>query len=1512
MATFKALNIESDDEEDIEIDDTKEIQIEEALKLYQTALKFHSEGPTSYDQAAIAYRALFDSEIFKYPESQSELNRQDLSGGSPEQDDWQFQDERVHLAEYVGTSENAPSTLPQIIHLACKNYGEFLLESLQHQLQQDKELNVSANNQQLSEASLAALNAFVDAIDKDDSDLDLWRRTSAVGGLLGSNRIARFCLEAVLDGEYGGLDAVLAIPGLAESLAGQQLRELVNKMQDQLSLLQGPLMQKKPRLLSKLLKKRLGTYEIAQTHHQKHMQSNTALHHPASRSHLTPPATWNDMGELLYRHLISEQHGTARRIPGLAICFDMNRTPIETNMMDVDEPSPPKEPPQSLPEMSSCVEDQFPGMDGGQPTVTAPSLPDPTTEVSPDGVVNDDTTAATALPTRKRSGDAAGLQDAEDSGRIKSKRIRARESLVDQSQLEDVSTVDLTQAEYALADLDYYDGQMVQTINRLLGRLDIPELNIPADYRKTLRSLPATDDGSLDGIEQASQDLYAFFDRFADGLAPLLLLNNSILDIPVGEQIKPSGRFTSGNAVQLHSQPMPQLDQNSGLAVFMQETNASWVHVHDVVLQWVSIMLTPGCPLFRPVLPSGKSSYTGHKWPEQLKTTMVRIIVVLDDHLYETMSNHLEVFDTAMLHSKSQQLSTHLHEAALSQIEITVTLFELHLDVYSLIKEPNSGVDADNVTTQGDRTDRWANLARDAMNLRSNILEISSLKDELNLRYLWSATHHVSVSDDISQDHVIACWQELRSIFVDIGEPTIELQNNAVMSQLCIEAIDRELSRLTTHEFFDKVFDPAQTDFTVIIESLEPLLETLHRASDINECESAEAVYLTNCLTRTTCDPTDDDSAANYSATTSPELLNFLNNSNVAERIRLWQRLREAYEGIDYQPMVVCCYFRIIELLVREMRLSATHEKTLVERQTIILKFLRMLHELVGDIMQVVSKHTDALDCMELERLQSGMTSVLDMLRLLHSFTMFHDDIRQGLRQAPTAKNGLILPSFPAVTDTLQELQLQCWTLLYRMFKEGLTQEKAKFESPEDSLFEFLRSVHLSLGARGLCGKANRIFVRTLKLELIRLRSTEATNAEYDLEFAQVLYDLHGLRCFLNPAHHQQEHHCQQDAFVDRTSAMQAVDLLLTIAPHVKMSELPKHPLKDTIEKVHGLATRKKPSEAILRNRDIYRAFLKSPINPLDLYRSLRGEGQLDLSPVPVEHAILAAKGWYFLMGQIALSKFRSQKRTGPTATEDLDIAVAFFMQDLEYSMDNWETWFRLAQAYDSKIEELVSWSAEKFSSNIPEVTQQQRAAIHCYTMAVALATRSAVPGPETSKKLAELYADFAMRLYASTRDPFNMQVFSLEDVEKFFSLEDVIKGRPFRAITPYAAWKFARELFRRAIRLSPEKWILHFNLGKCLWKMHERGKDSPAISGQPPDVDEVISEFQKAIKLLPGKRDSRREPILEPHYKLVSVVHKMVVRRRRPSEAGTRVQLEKDFVRIDLEVSTLRYIHHH
>ena len=69
-----------------------------------------------------------------------------------------------------------------------------------------------------------------------------------------------------------------------------------------------------------------------------------------------------------------------------------------------------------------------------------------------------------------------------------------------------------------------------------------------------------------------------------------------------------------------------------------------------------------------------------------------------------------------------------------------------------------------------------------------------------------------------------------------------------------------------------------------------------------------------------------------------------------------------------------------------------------------------------------------------------------------------------------------------------------------------------------------------------------------------------------------------------------------------------------------------------------------------------------------------------------------------------------------------------------------------------------------------------------------------------------------------------------------------------------------------------------HYTLGKCLWKMF-CSEDSLRTSSKRVELQEVIDALLSAINALPQRRDSRSDPIFEPHFKLFSVVHKAVLR---------------------------------
>jgi hypothetical protein len=76
--------------------------------------------------------------------------------------------------------------------------------------------------------------------------------------------------------------------------------------------------------------------------------------------------------------------------------------------------------------------------------------------------------------------------------------------------------------------------------------------------------------------------------------------------------------------------------------------------------------------------------------------------------------------------------------------------------------------------------------------------------------------------------------------------------------------------------------------------------------------------------------------------------------------------------------------------------------------------------------------------------------------------------------------------------------------------------------------------------------------------------------------------------------------------------------------------------------------------------------------------------------------------------------------------------------------------------------------------------------------------------------------------------------------------------------------------------------------LSKCLWKMFSC-EDSVRGSSARISLDLVLDSLLDTIDALPQQRkDSRSEPIFEPHYKLVSIINKLVKRK----ELSVRISL--------------------
>ncbi|KAF2191030.1 transcriptional corepressor of histone-like protein genes [Zopfia rhizophila CBS 207.26] len=1505
MSTWKALNVESDNESEDEVDNTKEIQIEEALKLYQAALKYHSEGPPSFEKAAEAYKALFESEIFKYPESLSEYRRHELYGDSLEFDNILQEDFDAGPVPLASGNETAPNTLPQILHLSYKNHGQFILEMMQHHLRQYG----APSQQHGSTPILGSMTYFAEALDKDDADLDLWLRSSSVSALLGSRRITRFCLEAVLDGDDELLDSILRLPGLEEGFAGQQLRELVVNLQDDLSLMQAPLSSMKRKKLSEALKKRLNPYPFAPLPSKvvEQAASGTLASRQPERIILNPTRwDWAGVGEVILHHFMAEQGGYIEPAPGSSI--NINIPPIAS--LDENNGRNSNSPTEDVVTVDPSSQMNEPGLshaDAGpnsRKVVEEIGMEDQAQGSSAKKGNRGSATPQDTMPTqsRKRSTDSAGLPETAEGGRVRSKRIRARETVTDGSTVPDSAGPDLAkQIEDQLSPLILADQYLFEIVNDIFVKLGVEGLGSPKELRELVTGTRLGVSSSDDSISKAACDMFTAIQNGGSKIVTVLLGGETV---DLGGMSREAGlNAFLGYAKSGISQACvkPTLGSER-LGRFAQTINSKWLSIKEVALAWLESLLLPGSlPTPKGSIRGNQSSYIQYRWAEDLKRHLVQIIVNFDDFIYDRFLDRISKLNSRVLRARSQSKAYEFSEWDASQVEMVETLFELHLDIYSLIKHPHSGVDTVTQIIQNDRLERWSALARDMVQIRSDCNPDTGF-DELTLRHIWASVFHTSVSEDMQPEHTIYAMEELKMIFSSLGRPTIEVQNNAVMPELSHAAVDRELARISMKDFFLKVFDQDEKDPVAVIESLEPILEPLQGVQQVVERDvfANEEDQIDSQSSSTVGRSGEGPSDLVQVSKPSPfqEMRKFLDTATISLRLSLWQRLREAYEAIEYLPKVVSCYLRSIETLVGEFKSSSYKNSPPPERHIKLLSRLRIIDEVLVKILQLIRSEKTAFDCLPYEHLQSSMTAMSELLRIMAASNIFEDMLRVGQFAAPRFE-GCLGGTFLTITGKLHDMQLRAWILQYHLLKEGISQNPEAFPTPPEDQFEFLRHVHYATGMRGFCHLAGRMFLRLAKDEILRLDDVTDGNTR-DTELAQVLYDLYGLKTFINNLE------CHEFSSVpellDKKTATQLLPFILSQARKINIKDLPKTDLKVTIDKVHGALGRPKTNEDISLNRKILTTYFKSPINPISLFNCLKGVGTLSTKHIPPQAAVAASKGWYYLMGNIALNKFRSQKRVVAGPTEDVNFAQAFFLQDLEYTVDHWETWYRLAQANDSQLEEAVSWTAEKLNSNSVELIHFQRSAIHCYIMAVACAVRDADVAPQTMVKVSEMYADFGNRIYASSREPFNMTAFNLRETEhKYYSgnvTQLVYQNIPFSPLTVYAAWKFASVLFKRAITGNPDKWWNYFMLGKCLWKMYcfnadaahtaaTQGEALPPNKG--PSWEEAVDAFVSAIEMLPGKKE-RREPVLEPHYKLVSIAHKLFQRREVDHEKGEEI----------------------
>ncbi|KAI1205206.1 uncharacterized protein F4807DRAFT_290338 [Annulohypoxylon truncatum] len=1441
MPAFSSINVEPEENIDEEVDNTREIQIDEALKRFQTALKLHAQGPKHYEEATLAYESLFESDIFRYPESATDFER------AERQSDHRHLGVDVPFAQPLddsqGDIDGSGSSLPQTLYLAYKNHGQFALDNIKHLAKVGGDAKAVLEDKKVLASAQTALYEFSSALDFDPSDAELWRRAARVAAFLNSARISRYCLESAIELDDDPAVDEVEPPSLAEGFAGEQLKKLLNVLSDKLALSHPIMIPFLKKSISDRLMKHLDPFPF--------LPNPTDLPAPSKRlvaaDQQTPKrliinvpiASWADLG-------MSLVHSVATGgISGEAVTLNLPEIPETQDdvQMLVERPKP---------ELSDEAATVRVTLENKPTALSKDDQSDSTKECGADSgntVEDSRVERSVSVLSRKRSQSTAGLPDGVDEEVVdqkRSKRIRRRETA---GEVMDTNTQYATQLQpFQAADQNLF--QMTRNMVENLGVTDRDTFNRLAEVLDSCASSTRTAKLERPAMVDLRDSLIKFHEE-----STRVVLNKKEAS-PIGfssflEHSKPGSQ---------NKRETPMFNETKGLKAFSQKVNDSWISIQDVAFEWVSHLC---------------GTYLTSKWSDSTKTAVVQVISHLDEDIWNRVQYELKYLSSSEDPAKTLAMVDHIIQM----------LFELHLDVYERITNPNSAVDfAIRVETKG-RLGRWFTFASQMSRDRPD-----SEDSSLSLRFLWSAVFAVTLTEGVSRDHVLQCWKSLRDRLVEEPETVdIRLPNNAIMPEISAHAADREISKLTTMDFFLGLFQSDLSDPISVIESLEPVLNPSSVYIATANSIAPEVMVI---------DENPEASTASHAGLPISQTANqglrdlwkFLLGTSTELRLFLWTRLGDAYNAIDYTTKQFSCLLKSIEMVIADFEQDSYLTMSAESRRPLFLKMLKFLDELLIQALSMALNDAKAFDIIDDEHLRSSISALVKLSCMLHVSCMYEDEVRVGMNQH--ASSGATFQSF---LTKLREMQVRNWSLLYTMLKAGIAQNKAGFTTPDNDLADYLAAIHQVLGLRKFCKSSNKIFLKMMRVELLKQNLID----NWEDYLGQVLYDLYGLKLGVGLSE-VQDHGCPPEK-LERRNTTALVERVSVLANRMPMKDLLKSDLKTTIEHMQQAIGQTKSNQQFIQNLRIFNQTLQRPIPPLRLYEALKGNISIDAVTVNTPDSALAKHRWFFLLGMIAFTKFKGvdlNRRQTPGATDDLRIGATFLRQQLQFTPDQWDAWFRLAECFDYELDESVLWTADKMNKERAELVKYQRSAIHCYTLALSQ-SRNAPPEAiaECVDDIHDLYHKFGMRMYASSREPFAMEPFHHSEHKRFVILESGVESKDLHSqMEDYKVWKYAARLFKKAMEVKPKQWQNPYMVAKCIWKMYQKPPTSLDHRDRRdrPTMQTVISALERAVEVvsaLPKPRHGQ-DPILEPHYKIVSILHKLVMRGDiTPQEAADILQ---------------------
>lgn len=886
---------------------------------------------------------------------------------------------------------------------------------------------------------------------------------------------------------------------------------------------------------------------------------------------------------------------------------------------------------------------------------------------------------------------------------------------------------------------------------------------------------------------------------------------------------------------------LEEYETNERVVKFVTSINEMNLHVNETKILILSHLLAYQDE-------DGTSLICDTQWPSHLMLQVKQWVLQLEEQIFQRskvilfLGNRENIFD---------------------ELSFSVGIFEILTDLYIQGKEkvdhlisqnPRKGFQKSLKVSLGTQTSEITKLKnileRWKLHIQDIFFILNSSKDQTNLifksymRFKWACCYKEKTDNANFQSSKFISnqLQELANLARDQSLKLnifVPMLNYDSISELHIDSILAMTNTITVLTLFAKI--------------------VYAKDEDNNE----EAMYL---LERTLISseyfpPSDSTPKVDQEAITS--IKNFLDNSNIEMRMNLWNILFLYYHGAHNFARFQFGLERFLESLFLSFKSEKYASLPDDVRHVYLLFNIGSFDEYLTLFLKHLADHKWKLPG------QCNRPSEVESLgRFLFFFQMFYCfSLHEEAALITSRKDSLELKSKKAYSK-LKSILLRISTITLIYYDHIVTNSRVIV--PDHTIYPLFNLFHDQFGIRRLCDAGDRILLQMLQSRLLELDPLSHQNEI--LQIISCKYHLNISADSFSPANHDTE----SPSDLTKESALDISKLVLPLCiKNDPLKNIPKGDLKTIIDKFYEVIGDPEPdsSKLLMQNSSLISHFLDDTvINYSCLKSAFHGLLKLGIFETGATNnnsstnSEIIGNGLYYLQGLLVLSSYKTRKKSMQGRSLELTNVVKLLTNDLTYKPERVESWLLLGQSFAFLVEDDLIWTSDKLNiiDRKVSIANLQRKSLLCYLMAISLSRNCS--DSDVKFFVGELMTSFSQEFFNSITVPMDMLAFKVTANPQFIHVDN---NHVFRAIelapciNKSLCFKVLQQCTHLAIKSKPREWLTYYCLSKVQGKLD--------LSS-----DLVVNTLVEACKSCKYSHNIP-EVIIEPHYRLCSVLYKYV-----------------------------------